>query len=78
MHRHQSDIVRVQANNPIGWGAMAVVVQNCLVIYMIGPLMVRTTPNSEWSSRIAGNQSTYRCYLHRNMVYVPRRDLVEM
>ena len=39
VHRHQSDIVRVQANNHIGWGVVAVVVQNCLMIYMI------------WSSR---------------------------
>lgn len=32
VHRHQCDIVRVQANNLIGWGAMAVFVQNCLMI----------------------------------------------
>ena len=35
VHRHQSNLVKVQANNRIGWGAMAVLVQNCLMIYMI-------------------------------------------
>ena len=34
VHRHQSDIVRIQPNNPIGWGAMAVLVQNRLITYM--------------------------------------------
>ena len=57
MHRHQSYIVRIQVNNPIGWGAMAVLVPNHLMIVWFGPLVVRTTPNSEQSSRIAGNRS---------------------
>ena len=35
VYRHQSDIVRVKANNPIYWGAVAVVAQNCLMIYTI-------------------------------------------
>ena len=35
VHGHQNSIVRVQANNPMGWGAMPVLVQNCLMIYMI-------------------------------------------
>ena len=60
VHRHQSDIVRVQANNPIGWGVMAVFKQNCLMIYMIW--FPRGEDNSNfWAvPRVAGNLSIER------------------
>ena len=41
-----STVVRAQANNPIVWGAMAVVVQNCLMIHMI--LSPRGEDNSKF------------------------------
>ena len=45
VHRRQSDIVGVQANNPNGWGAMAVLMQNCPMIYMT------QTPRGEDNSK---------------------------